>query len=84
MHLYDELNEIPVPDFAHPDGYRVYMNYPVGNGQTRKLYIGQYARKEEGTFYANENFRLYCPGEWAAAYEKENAPTISTMSGCMP
>ncbi len=74
MHLYDELNEIPVPDFAHPDGYRVYMNYPVGNGQTKKLYIGQYARKEEGTFYANENFRLYCPKEWAAAYEKENAP----------
>ena len=74
MHLYDELNEIPVPDFGHPDGYRVYMNYPVGNGQTKKLYIGQYARKAEGTFYANENFRLYCPKEWAAAYEKENAP----------
>ena len=74
MHLYDELNEIPVPDFAHPDGYRVYMNYPVGNGQTKKLYIGQYARKDEGTFYANENFRLYCPKEWEAAYAKENAP----------
>ena len=74
MHLYDELNEIPVPDFAHPDGYRVYMNYPVGNGQTKKLYIGQYARKEEGTFYVNENFRLYCPKEWEKAYSKENAP----------
>ena len=74
MHLYDELNEIPVPVYAHPDGYRVYINYPVGNGQTKKLYIGQYARKAEGTFYANENFRLYCPEEWAAAYEKENAP----------
>ena len=74
MHLYDELNEIPVPDFAHPDGYRVYMNYPIGNGLTKKLYIGQYARKEEGTFYANENFRLYCPKEWEDAYAKENAP----------
>ena len=74
MHLYDELNEIPVPEFAHPDGYRVYINYPIGGGQTKKLYIGQYARKAEGTFYANENFRLYCPKEWAAAYEKENAP----------
>lgn len=74
MHLYNELNEIPIPDFAHPDGYRVYTNYPVGNGNTKKLYIGQYANKEEGTFYANENFRLYYPQEWANAYEKVNPP----------
>ena len=74
MHLYTELNEIPVPDFAFPDGYRVYIQYPVGNGATKKLYIGQFANKAEGTFYANENFRLYCPTEWAEAYEKENAP----------
>lgn len=74
MHLYTELNEIPVPAYAHPDGYRIYINYPVGSGKTRKLYIGQYANKLEGTFYANENFRLYCPQEWADAYEKENAP----------
>lgn len=74
MHLYNELNEIPIPAYAHPDGYRVYIDYPTGGGRTKKMYIGQFANKAEGTFYANENFRLYCPTEWAEAYEKENAP----------
>ena len=74
MHLYDELNEIPVPKDARSDGYRVYTNYPVGNNQTKKLYIGQYANKAENTFYANENFRLYYPVEWANYYGEAKPP----------
>lgn len=69
------MNEIPVPESAHSDGDRVYINYPVGNGKMKKLDIGQYANKAEGTLYANKNFRLYCSKEWASAYEEDKIGT---------
>ena len=68
---YFNLKEIPVPEGARPDGNRVYVMRDVGGGERNKLYIGIYARKDEGTFYANDNFRLFFPTLWVEHYGDE-------------
>lgn len=68
---YFNLKEIPVPEGARPDGNRVYVMRDVGGGERNKLYIGIYARKDEGTFYANDNFRLFFPSLWVEHYGDE-------------
>lgn len=68
---YFNLKEIPVPEGARPDGNRVYVMRDVGGGERNKLYIGIYARKDEGTFYANDNFRLFFPALWVEHYGDE-------------
>ena len=35
------------------------------------MYIGVYAKKDEGTFYANDNFRLFFPALWVEHYGDE-------------
>lgn len=69
---YFNLNEIPVPEGAKPDGNRVYVMRDVGGGEWNKMYIGVYARKDEGTFYANDNFRLFFPSLWIKHYGDEH------------
>lgn len=68
---YFNLKEIPVPAGARPDGNRVYVMRDIGGGERNKLYIGIYARKDEGTFYANDNFRLFFPSLWVEHYGDE-------------
>ena len=65
---YFNLKEIPVPEGARPDGNRVYVMRDIGGGERNKLYIGIYARKDEGTFYANDNFRLFFPSLWLCGW----------------
>ena len=68
---YFNLKEIPVPEGARPDGNRVYVMRDIGGGERAKMYIGIYARKDEGTFYANDNFRLFFPSLWVEHYGDE-------------
>ena len=65
---YYNLKEIPVPEGSKPDGSRVYVMRDIGGGKRMKLYIGTYAKKFEGTFYPNDNFRLYFPSLWEEHY----------------
>lgn len=82
-HLYKELNEIPVPDFAKPDGYRVYSWVDIGGGERKKIYIGEYARKEADppTFYPSENYRLFFPLEWQKHYGSAMLPKYHISIG---
>ena len=55
MHLYDELQEVKAPPYSHSDGLRVYIDYDVGGGRTKRLYIGYYTDKEQGMMHVNDN-----------------------------
>ena len=68
---YFNLNEIPLPEGARPDGNRVYVFQEAGGGERVKLYIGIYANKVDGTFYPNNAFRLSFPDLWAQHYGSE-------------
>ena len=65
---YFNLKEIPLPEGARPDGNRVYVFKDAGGGRKVKVYIGVYANKVDGTFYANDSFRLYFPNIWEKYY----------------
>ncbi len=74
--LYNK-NEIPVPPEAKPDGERVYVNKDIGGGEYKKVYIGVYAKKDRGTFYPNDKFKLYFPALWEKHYgSNELSPHI--------
>lgn len=68
---YFNLNEIPLPEGARPDGNRVYVFQEAGGGERIKLYIGIFANKVDGTFYPNDAFRLSFPDLWAQHYGSE-------------
>ena len=74
MHLYDELQEVKAPPYSHSDGLRVYIDYDVGGGRTKRLYIGYYTDKEQGMMHVNDNYRHYCADEWKKWYGKDNLP----------
>ncbi len=65
---YFNLNEIPLPDGARPDGNRGYVFQDAGGGERIKVYIGVFANKVDGTFYPNDAFRLSFPDLWAQHY----------------
>lgn len=82
-HIYKELGEIPVPDFGRPDGYRVYTWIDLGGGERKKIYIGEYARKDADppTFYASDNLLLYFPLEWEKHYGSSLLPKYHMAIG---
>ena len=73
-HIYFEKKEIPRPLFVKTDGDRCYANYDIGDGGTKRIYVGVIADKASNTMYVNDNFKLYYPGEWEKHYGNTEAP----------
>ena len=69
--LYENLREIPIPDWAKvnkaTDMVYVVLNTRNKRGDFNRRLIGKRANKH--TMYANDNFRIYYPEEWNKYYE---------------